>query len=777
MDQSVLSSSDPTTIYARYIPQIQKRDGRLVAFEFGKVAAAISKAMAVSGEGSPEQAVVVATMVASELVKVAQAHKSFVPTVEGCQDEVERQLMLADCTATAKSYILYRAQRNEERERERAIPPHVRRLADESAEYFEGNPLGEFVNLRTYARWIEEEGRRETWVETVQRYMDFMEEKLGDKLTREESEEVHQAILEQEVMPSMRLLQFAGEPVRRCNSCAYNCTYGAPDSPAYLAEMMYLAMQGCGDGDAVETYNVQKFPQIERQTGEPPETFVIPDTKEGWCDAFRLGLETWYSGHDVVFDYSQIRPAGARLRTMGGKASGPGPLRELLDYTRHVVLSRQGRRLRNIDVLDLICMSGKCVVAGGVRRTAKITLSDLDDTLVRDAKRGRFSDTHPHRGVSNNSAVYEERPSDRELLEEWLALATSGTGERGIFNRGSLPRTVPQRRLDYWEKRGIVRRRDDGTYRLVVPVGTNPCAEIILLPEEFCNLSETIARAGDTQDDLRRKQRIASIIGTYQSTLTDFQYLSPSWKRNCEEERLLGVSITGQWDCPEVWTEEFLEELCEIAVGTNVEYAERFGISPSLAVTCVKPSGTVAKVVNASAGMHRRPAPYYIQRIRISASDALFRFMRDQGVPHHPEVGEDPLNPRTYVLEFPVRAPAGSVFEGDLSAIDQLEYWKKWKAHYTEHNPSTTIKVGPDEWIAALDWVRANWDIIGGLSFLPRDDHDYQLAPEEPITRERYEELSRDFPRVDYARLLMYEREDETEMSREAACASGECTV
>lgn len=765
-------------VYAKHLKKIQKRDGRLVPFEFDKIVSVVTRALEQTGEGGIDEAKVVAHMVASEILKVAKTHKTFIPTVEGCQDEVERQLILAGYVQTSKAYILYRAERHDVRALERDIPDHVKKLHAESAKYFDRNPLGYFVYLRTYANWIEAEQRRETWIETVDRYMAFMRSVLDDALTDREYREIRGAILRHEAMPSMRLLQFAGPAVEKCNAGAYNCTYGAPESPRDLAEMMYLAMQGCGDGDAVESLNAQKLPIIEPQTGHMAQAFVIPDSAEGWCDAFRIGMETWFCGHDIEFDYSQIRPAGARLKTKGGKASGPDPLRALLDYTRKVMLSRQGRRLRNIDVLDIICMSGKCVVSGGVRRTAKITLSDLDDVEIRDAKKGQFFLTHPHREVSNNSAVYLNKPTNVELLDEMTALMKSGTGERGIFNRGSLPKQIPHRRLQYWIERGYVSEMSDGSYKVTAQVGVNPCGEIILLPKEFCNLTEGVARATDDEKTMAQKVRIASIIGTFQSMLTEFHYLSPEWRQNCEDERLLGVSITGQWDAPHLWGDDaFLRKLCKLAVRTNKKYAERFSIEPSLAVTCVKPSGTVSKMVNASSGMHTRPAPYYIQRIRIAATDALFKLMRDQGVPHHPDNGEDPDNPAVYVLEFPMKAPENSVFMNDHTAIEQLEYWKRWKVNYTEHNPSTTIRVGDDEWIGVIAWIEENWDIVGGLSFLPRDNHVYRLAPEEPISKERYEQLAAEFPDIDYSRLLLFERTDETDMAREVACAGGACEI
>jgi len=755
------------------VSKITKRNGATVPFDVEKIAIAVKKAMQATGEyveGSHEK---VAKAVEKTLQRRKQADSKFIPSVEGVQDEVEKELMLLGFTTTAKAYILYRVERSRIRYQHGQIPEHVKKLSEESKKYFEGNPLGEFVYLRTYARWIESENRRETWVETVGRYMSFMRENLGRKLSDAEYAELHEAILKQEVMPSMRLMQFSGEPARRCNTCAYNCTYTAPTKIEDFAEIMYLSMQGCGVGFTVESQNIEQLPQIKKQTGKKLPTYTVADSKEGWCDALTHGLKTWYSGKDVEFDYSLVRPAGARLKIMGGKASGPEPLRSLLAFAREKILKRQGRRLRPIDAHDIICKIGECVVSGGVRRTAMISLTDLDDSDMRDAKKGRFYVTEPYRVVANNSAVYETRPTNTELMEEWVALMKSGSGERGIFNRGSLHKTIPERRLKYFQKKGLM--TEDGT--MLAPIGTNPCAEIILQPKQFCNLSEVIARAGDTRKDLVRKARLASILGTYQSTLTNFKYISKEWTQNCKEESLLGVSVTGQWDCEKSREPATLRAMRNEAIRVNARYAKRFGVNPSKSITAVKPSGTVSQAFNCSSGIHPRHSEYYIRRIRISATDSLFRMMRDQGVPHQPEVGQTVDNATTYVIEFPVRSPEHSKYKDDFSAIEQLEYWKKVKLNYTEHNPSATISVGEDEWIAVVDWVQKNWDIIGGLSFLPRFDHVYQLAPYEEIDKKRYDEMVAAFPNIDYAKLLMYEVTDGTEQKRELACAGGTCEV
>lgn len=755
------------------IKEIIKREGTRVAFDESKIAIAVEKAMRATREFKNEAPREVAKAVTKILLTKQKINKDFIPTVEGVQDEVEKELMLEGFSSTAKAYILYRAERTRLRESRGEVPEHVRVLALESKKYFAGNPLGEFVYLRTYARWIEIENRRETWVETVDRYLDFMKENLGKKLSLEEYAEVREAILKQEVMPSMRLMQFAGEAARRCNACAYNCTFTAPTKLEDFAEIMYLSMQGCGVGFAVESQNIEQLPQIQKQIGKKLPSHNIKDSKEGWCDALTLGLKTWYAGKDIEFDYSAVRPAGARLKVMGGRASGPEPLRSLLDFAKEKILRRQGRRLRPIDAHDIICKIGECVVAGGVRRTAMISLSDLDDVELRDAKKGQFFLTEPYRMVANNSAVYGAKPSNTELMEEWVALMKSGSGERGIFNRGSITETLPKRRAAYFKRVGFI--NGDGVVH--GSVGTNPCGEIILQPKQFCNLSEIIARPHDTHESLLRKARLATLLGTYQASLTKFNYISKDWQKHCKEEALLGVSITGQWDNEIVRQPETLQAIRDLAVKTNAVYAKRFGINRAMSVTAVKPSGTVSQTFNCSSGIHPRHAKYYIRRVRISATDSLFKMLRDQGAKFSPEVGQTAESATTYVLEFPVESPDSAKFKDDFSALEQLEYWKTVKLNYTEHNPSATISVGEDEWISVVDWLQSNWEIIGGLSFLPRSEHVYRLAPYEEIDEKRYLELVNIFPQIDYAKLLTYEHMDETEQKKELACIGGVCDI
>ena len=765
----------PSAQKSSSIPTIVKRDGRVVPFDMQKITNAIWKGMNTIKEGSIEDAGIVAGQVFAELTRIKRKFANFLPTVEGVQDIVEAELMRSDFVKTAKHYVLYREERAKIRAKGLEVPEHVRKLATDSKKYFK-NALGEFVYYRSYSRWIEAESRRETYIETVNRYMDFMKENLGDKLTAAEYAEVRETILNQEAMPSMRLLQFAGTAARSTNVCAYNCSYTAPESFQDLAEIMYISMCGVGSGWAVESSNAEKFPQIATQTGEKLPNHVIDDNKEGWADALALGMEIWASGRDIEFDYSHIRPEGARLKTMGGKASGPGPLIRLLDFTRRIMLDRQGRRLRPIDLHDIITMIGDCVVAGGVRRSAMISLSDLDDSAMREAKKGAFYLTHPHRMLANNSAVYINKPTNEEFLKEWMALIESHSGERGIFNRGSLAKTLPARRIKVLKEEYKGYFDSTGT-KMIGQLGMNPCAEIILQPKQFCNLSEVVCRAEDTEESLLRKIRVATILGTYQSTLTYFPYLSKQWKENCERERLLGVSLTGQWDNAIVRKPAVLRRLRDEAVKVNAEYAKRFGVNQSTCVTCVKPSGTLSQTVDCSSGMHPRHSKYYIRRIRISATDSLFKMLRDQGVPYSPEVGQSVENATTYVLEFPVKAPGGSIFKNDITALEQLEHWKTVKVNYTEHNPSVTVSVGDNEWIAVANWVYENWDIVGGLSFLPREDHVYKLAPYETIDEKKYKELARRMEHMDYSKIMTYEKQNETDLKKELACVGNVCEI
>ncbi|PIP73529.1 MAG: ribonucleoside-triphosphate reductase [Candidatus Lloydbacteria bacterium CG22_combo_CG10-13_8_21_14_all_47_15] len=744
--------------------KIIKRDGTITVFDTGRISQAIFKAMKASGEGSELEAKHAAAKVVQEIAKRHRSEKNYIPAIEEIQDHVERELILENFAGTAKAYILYRERRAElRRERGMVVSEEVKTLALESKKYFR-NALAEFVFYSTYSKWMGDKGRRETWVETVDRYIGFIRETIGVKLTTVEYREIREYMLDMKVLGSMRLLWAAGTAAHASNVCAYNCSYIAPSKWQDFGEIMYVLMCGTGLGYSVERQTIEKLPIIKKQIGKKLPTHTVADSREGWANAFVLGLKTWSVGKDIEFDYSKIRPQGARLKTMGGRASGPGPLIELIDFTRNKMFARQGRRLQPIDAHDIICMIGQVVVAGGVRRSALISLSDLDDSEMRDAKNGQFYLSHPERSMANNSVAYSEKPAVTVFMDEWLNLAKAGSGERGIFNRGSLKNQIPERRWPVFKKDAD-------------KSGLNPCGEINLKSKQFCNLTEVVARPNDTEETLMDKVRIATILGTYQSTLTQFPYLSKEWKKNCEEERLLGVSITGQWDCPVLRNPQVLEKLRKTAVEVNKKYTKRFGINQSTAITCVKPSGNGSQLFDSSSGMHPRHAKYYIRRVRIERHNPLFAMLKDMGIPYHPEVGQDEPTATTFVLEFPIKAPAKSVVKRDIDAMGQLEHWKMVKENYTEHNPSVTVSVSDDEWLKVGNWVYEHWDIVGGLSFLPKEDHVYKLAPYEEITKEKYEELDAAFPELDFSKIVLYEYDDHTEGAKELACVAGTCEI
>lgn len=748
--------------YEKYLTEIKKRDGSVVSFNLAKITVAITKALRETEEGDITSAEEVALNVAEVLAKKVKEQKGYIPTVEDTQDEVERQLMLAEYVATAKAYILYRDRHAQTRQEAGEVPEAVKQAVAESSQYF-NSAYQEFIFYQFYARWRDDLGRRETWVEAIDRFMNYMHKRLGSKLTEIEYAEVRQAILDREICPSMRLLWSAGEACDATDVTAYNCAYIAPTSWRDLSEIMYVSMCGAGCGFATEEENVQQFPLIKKQTGKKKKAIVVQDSKEGWCEAFVEACGTWASGYDVKIDYSKLRPAGARLQTMGGRSSGPEPLQNLMVYTRDKILANQGGKLSTLDLHDIICQIGLIVVAGGVRRSALISLSELGDQAMRDSKRGAFWQTEGQRSMANNSAIYETKPSAGEFLEEWTALVTSGSGERGIFNRGGLEQQVPPRR---WKAIGDQKQ-----------MGVNPCGEIYLRSKQFCNLTSIVVRPGDDMDSLNRKMRLATLVGTYQATLTNFGYLSKEWKKNCEAEQLLGVSITGYYDNKIIRNDKNLEALRATSVEVNKLYAKRFGKNPSTAITCVKPHGNSGQLLGVGSGMHPWYSKYYIRRVRISVNDPLLKLAKDQGVPLHPEVGYSTATATTMVMEFPVKAPEGAITSKDVPALTMLEEWKRLKLHFTEHNPSVTIYVGDDEWLKVANFVYDNWDIVGGLSFLPRTDHVYQLAPYEEIDETEYEKRVSALGELDFSKLMIYEMNDQTTGAKELACVGGACEV
>jgi ribonucleoside-diphosphate reductase alpha chain len=573
--------------------------------------------------------------------------------------------------------------------------------------------------------------------------------------------QIEEAILNLEVMPSMRALMTAGPALTRDNTAGYNCSYLPVDDPKSFDEAMFILLCGTGVGFSVERQYVQKLPEVPDELFDSETTIVVKDSKEGWAKAYRQLVALLYSGEIPQWDIGLVRPAGARLKTFGGRASGPAPLVDLFNFTIKVFKDARGRKLSSIEAHDIMCKIGEIVVVGGVRRSAMISLSNLSDDRMRHAKSGEFPS---HRYLANNSVAYTEKPDSTSFMREWMALVESGTGERGIFNREASRKQAAK-----------FGRRDEG-----YEFGTNPCSEIILRPYQFCNLTEVVVRATDTVDDLERKVRMATILGTIQSTYTKFPYLRKVWQRNTEEERLLGVSLTGIMDNPlmtskNVGLHKTLEHLRSVAVVTNHELADRLGIQQSAAITCVKPSGTVSQLVDSASGIHARHSDYYIRTVRGDNKDPLTQFMKDQGIPSEPCVYKPD---QTTVFSFPVKAPAGAVVTSDLTAIEQLEMWLMYQRHWCEHKPSVTINVKKDEWFEVGAFVYKHFDEMSGVSFLPYDDHVYQQAPYQECTKGEYQEMLSLMPEaIDWTKLSEYEQEDNTAGSQTLACSGDSCEI
>lgn len=621
-----------------------------------------------------------------------------------------------------------------------------------------------YIHMSRYARWNDGEKRREVWEETIDRYISFFADKYPD-IPAQVWEEAATAILDLEVMPSMRCLMSAGKALARDNVAGFNCSYLAIDSLRSFDELMYILMCGTGVGFSVERKNVKKIPAIAEEFNDTESTIVVADSKIGWAKALRELYSLLHTGQIPSIDYSRIRPAGAVLKTFGGRASGPEPLKDLFNFSINIFRNAAGRQLTSIECHDLVCKIAEIVVVGGVRRSALISLSDIDDDRMRAAKVGSWWENDVQRALANNSAVYKCKPDMNLFMKEWSSLYESKSGERGIFNRSASEeqaRRNGRRDVDGWD------------------YGTNPCSEIILRSNQFCNLSEVVVRAGDTAESLERKVRVATFFGTLQSGLTDLRYLSKKWKNNTQEECLLGVSLTGIMDNklmakPSKELKELLNHLRDVAVEENKKWAKRLGVNQSVAITCVKPSGTVSQLVDSASGIHTRHSPYYIRTIRADKKDPLAQFMVDQGFPVEDDVTKPEYN---HVFSFPVKAPKNALFRDSLTAIEHMELWLLYAEEWCEHKPSVTISVKEDEWMEVGAFTYKEFDRLSGVSFLPYSDHTYQQAPYTDCTKEEYEELLAKMPKdVNWDGLSILEKSDHTTAMQELACVGGSCEI
>lgn len=627
----------------------------------------------------------------------------------------------------------------------------------------------QFIHLSRYSRWLPEEGRRENWGETVDRYFKFFKEHLMEQhnfsCPPSVMSELHEAVMNLSVMPSMRCLMTAGEALKKENIAGYNCSYVAINRLQAFDEILYVLMNGTGVGFSVERQNVNKLPVIAESFYDSDTVITVRDSKLGWAKAYKELIGLLYIGQIPRWDTSLVRPAGSPLKTFGGRASGAAPLENLFNFTVQVIKNAKGRKLNSVECHDIVCKIAEVVVVGGVRRSALISLSNLSDDRMRHAKSGEWWNANKQRALANNSAVYTEKPDMGIFMSEWTSLYESKSGERGIFNRQSANKMA--------EASG---RRSVDEHEF----GTNPCSEIILRDREFCNLSEVVVRPSDTKETLLKKVRLATIIGTIQSTLTNFKYVSSEWKKNCEEERLLGVSLTGIMDNDLTNGNSnqlglLLQELKAEAVKTNAEFAKDIGIPQSVAITCVKPSGTVSQLVDAASGIHARHNPYYFRTVRGDKKDPLTRLMVDQGIPSE----DDVMNPdNTTVFTFPMEAPSNAVFRTDKTAIEQLELWLMYQKYWCEHKPSITVSVKEDEWLMVGAWVYLHFDWMSGVSFLPFSDHTYQQAPYQDCDQSEYDLMQQAMPKsIDWSKLSDYEQQDNTIGSQELACVGGACEI
>lgn len=626
----------------------------------------------------------------------------------------------------------------------------------------------QFIHISRYSRWLDDKNRRETWEETVDRYCTFFAERFDHKFDDVIYDEISPAILNCEVLPSMRALMTAGPALQRDNIAAYNCSYVAIASKRNFAEILYILMNGVGAGFSCERQDVVNLPTIPGKLVRNGDKIVVDDSKLGWAKAYNKLINSLYDGDIPEFDYSKVRPAGARLKTFGGRASGPTPLKKLFNFTIEAFKRASGRKLQSIEVHDIVCTIAETIVVGGVRRSALISLSNLSDQRMRDAKSGQWWLEHPERALANNSIAYTEKPEVEIFMEEWLALVKSKSGERGIFNR-----VAAQKQASKWGKRS-----PDLAY------GVNPCSEIILRPNgQFCNLSTIIVREDDNLESLKRKARLATIIGTMQASLTDFSFVSESWKRNTIEEALLGVSMTGISDNKLTSGREGKEKLSSVlnevrdyATEVNAEWAKNIGIKPATAITCVKPEGTTSQLTNAASGIHTRHSEYYLRTVRTDKKDPVYHFMKARGI----YCEDDVMKPESgAVFYFPIKSPKDCLVRDSLTAIEQLELWLVYQREWCHHKPSVTINVADDEWLEVGAWVYKYFDEISGVSFIPKSNHTYQQAPYQEITEQEYHDWLKEhpMPEIDWLDLSEFEKEDNTESSQTLACVAGVCEI
>ena len=620
--------------------------------------------------------------------------------------------------------------------------------------------LQQYVHLSRYARWLEGESRRETWEETVSRYTGFFAARFPELYP---ADRINKSIRTLRTMPSMRALMTAGPALAKDEMAGFNCSYIAVDNVRAFDEILYVLMCGTGVGFSVERQSINELPVVAEEFHESTTLITVKDSKIGWASAFRELISLLYAGQIPTWDVSKVRPAGTKLKTFGGRASGPEPLVDLFNFAVKLFKRAKGRRLTSVECHDLVCKIADIVVVGGVRRSALISLSNLSDDRMRMAKSGKWWEGFAHRALANNSAAYTERPDMEIFLKEWQSLIESKSGERGIFNRVAAKKKAAE----------FGRRNPDFDF------GTNPCGEIILRSAGLCNLTEVVIRSGDTLEDLMDKVEVATIMGTFQSTLSNFRYVRSVWRKNQEEERLLGVSMTGIMDHevlskPSDEAAHWLTQLREHSVKTNAKWAKKLGINASVAITTVKPSGTVSQLVDSASGIHPRYSQHYVRTVRADKKDPLAQFMRAEGFP----VEDCVMKPDTTdVFSFPVRGPEHAVFRNDMSAIQQLEHYLMFKRFWCEHNPSITVYVRDHEWLAVGDWVYNNFDDVGGVSFLPHTDHVYQQAPYTECSEAEYEALAGKMPTVAWSKLQEFEKEDSTESSKTLACSAGACEI